>query len=198
MHGRPIRDYIIQVKDLFERETDAKDVQIYLTSVTEDSFQQKKRAPVVALPLINSGHDIRIGDEIYFKHTVLKNTWVAADKIKYSEYLVNFDEDLYRVPPDMIWGYRRGDEFFVTDNWLVVEPIKLEEEVRPSGIILPGFDKEVDNLGTITHIGKKMEELGFKVGDDVVWSKNSEYEVKFGKGKKYRMHYTWIIGKYGC
>lgn len=198
MQGRPVRDFLIQEKDTFKSEHKTKNGSILLSSVMEDAFQQKKSSKVIAKPIVDSGHDIEVGDEIFFKHTVLRHSWLEADKKTYSQFMVDINEDIYRVPVDMVWAYKKGDDFFVTDDWVVVKPKVEEDEVRPSGIIMPGFGKEVPQFGEITHIGKKLEEAGYKVGDSIVWDKNSEYEVDINNEKRYRMRHDWIIGKYGC
>ncbi|MBN1778865.1 MAG: co-chaperone GroES [Candidatus Buchananbacteria bacterium] len=64
-------------------------------------------------------------------------------------------------------------------NRIVVEPLT-EEEVTKSGIILPDtVDKEKKAEGKILAIGdgKKIQKLGLKVGDKVLFGKYAGEEV---------------------
>lgn len=197
MQGRPIRDFIIQSRSTFENEHELSNgKKLILSSVTEDAFQQRKSAKVVATPMMDNGFNIEVGDEIFFKHTVLRHMWIEEEKKQYSQFLLDPVEDLYRVPVNMIWAYKKGDSFNVTEDWVVVEPKIKEDEIRPSGIIIPGMNKELSQIGTIVYIGSKLESEGYKVGDTVIWDRNSEYEVKINQKRFYRMNYEWIIGKY--
>jgi len=73
-------------------------------------------------------------------------------------------------------------------NRVVVEPIS-EEETTKSGIILPDtVDKEKKAEGKIIAIGdgEKMQKLGLKTGDKVIFGKYAGEEVKVEK-KEYKI-----------
>ena len=70
-----------------------------------------------------------------------------------------------------------GDRVLVKPN--------TEEEVTASGIVLPDtVDKEKKAEGVVIALGngKKLEELGLKVGDKVLFEKWGGEEIKRGKG----------------
>lgn len=195
---RPIRDFLIKVNNPFEDERTVGNIKIYLSSVFEDPFQQKKEAEVIAEPMIDPGFKVGIGNHIFFKHTLLRDTWVERDRKEYSQFMIDPVEKIYRVPISMVYAYHNENGLNITEEWVIIKPLVKEDEVRPSGIIIPGMGKELNQVGKITHIGSILKSKGFKIGDTVIWNKNSEYEVKINKEKHYRMHYDWIIGKYGC
>ena len=82
---------------------------------------------------------------------------------------------------------------------LVVEPIE-QEEVTPSGIILPESAKEKPQQGTVTAAGPgRTDEAGkrvameVKVGDRVLYAKYSGTEIKLDGNKVLVMRESDIL-----
>lgn len=194
---RGVRDFLIQGKEMYESRVG----EIELSHIFCDPFQRMKSAPVIGNPIIDIGFSVREGELIFFDHIIFEELWLNKNSLgpekQDSQFLIDRSNDIYRVPANMVYAYTKNGNLEVTDNYVIVEPIVMEDQVdEESGIIEPGFEKEVEGIGKIVHIGKKLSDMGYKVGDHVIWDANSEYEVRINNKKYYRMDYEWIIAKY--
>tara|TARA_R110000787_G_scaffold284584_2_gene398477 strand:+ start:1948 stop:2520 length:573 start_codon:yes stop_codon:yes gene_type:complete len=116
---------------------------------------------------------LKKGDKVFIHHLVIDKT-------------LEFNgEKYYQSDIDQIYAYERDGEITMLMDFIFVEPIKTKEQVSDSGIIT-NIKKEITiDKGVVTHINQFTEE--FKVGDTILFQKNSNYKMKINDRELYRM-----------
>ena len=117
--------------------------------------------------------ELKKGDKVYIHHLVIDN-------------FVDFDDEkLYRADIEQIYAYKRNGKINMLMDYIFVEPIKDKELVSESGIIMKTKEEEITNQGIVRHVNKFTED--FKVGDKIIFQKNSNYKMKIEDKELYRM-----------
>lgn len=193
---KPIDDFLVQVEHEYEHEAEIGGSKIMLTSVFEDPFQLCKTAKIIATPSVDNGITAQVGDLLFFSHLIMKNSFNHQNEAAANDFLIDPVDKIYRVPPRLIYAYTINGELFVPQPFFICKPVVVEDEVRPSGIFLPGNNKEIERLGELEYINESMMNNGYKKGDKIVFSKDSEYEIKVFGERMYRMKEEWILADY--
>lgn len=193
---KPIDDFLIKIESEYENEVMLGDTKIILTSVFEDPFQLLKTAQVIAVPSVHNGIDANVGDHIFFSHLILKNSFDYNNNVAPNDFLIDPIEKIYRVPARLVYAYTSGDDFFVPEPFFICKPILVEDEVLDSGIFIPGNNEEIKQLGELVYMNQSMKDEGYEKGDKIIFSKDSEYEMKVFGERMYRMRQEWILAKY--
>lgn len=154
----------------------------------------------------NVGHTIRYGeciddfppfkkgDILYTRHDVMRRNFDTDNNEKYGEHFNN----IYAL--NEVCAYKRDGVFYALSPFCWVKPIK---DINRKTILYNGDEnpdmlqhEEKANVGVMVHSNPELEALGIHSGDEVVFTKNSEYEYSLDdKEKLYRMQTDWIVGK---
>jgi len=135
---------------------------------------------VEALPIHYNG-DISIGDIVVLHHNIFRIYFdMKGRQTNSPEY---FRDGIFIVSPERIYMYKKNKgEWTPHLNFCFVKPIKNTQQS-----ILYDLDKEENHIGELIYINNKLLSLGFKKGDLVAFTKNSEYEFEIDNEKLYRM-----------
>lgn len=107
------------------------------------------------------------------------------------------EKGYYRVPPDMVYLYRKDD----TETWLCpspylfVAPIALDKTETESGLIYQekNYKGNKEQYGTIAILNDYAKELGMKIGDTVYYKKDREYEFEIDGQLLYHMDNSDVL-----
>jgi hypothetical protein len=144
---------------------------------------------VEALP-INYEGDICIGDTVIIHHNVFRVYYdMKGRQTNSPEY---FRDGVFIVSPDRIYMYKRNNTQWNPHlNFCFVLPI---ETIQEEGKLFD-IEKEEKHTGYLLYPSKKQEEIGFKKGDLIAFTKNSEYAFEIDEQKLYRMHDRDVVLK---
>jgi hypothetical protein len=135
---------------------------------------------VDALP-INYDGDINVGDVVVLHHNIFRVYFDMKGRQTNSPEF--FRDGVFIVSPDRIYMYKRNDgEWNPHLKFCFVKPIETIQDE-----LLYNVEKEEKHSGILIYPNKTQEELGFKKGDLVAFTKNSEYEFEIDNEKLYRM-----------
>jgi len=186
-----LRDFIIKVDYEYENKIKINDQTLILTSVFDDPFQLVKSAVIVETPVVGNRIKAKKGDYLWFSYLILKHNLDRHYNKIANEYVISEYDKTYRVPEGFIYAYTLNGEFVVPDPYLFVKPLD-RGEIKRGNIILPGEKNEMPQIGTVKYSCDKKQE-----GKTVIFSKDSEFEIKVFGERLYRMKQDWIIANYG-
>jgi co-chaperonin GroES (HSP10) len=189
---RPIRDsYFIKVEKTQEDTIIVNGKELFL----ETSFNELKLARqygiVVALPVgLPKGLklDIKKGDKVYCHHFLVSEN----NKVKFHE-----EENIYSIQWNHIYARLRNGKLKMIHHWNFVKQ-KVEDEseyMTNSGIYTKPEAEDEELHGYIEYMNDEMKNMGLKKGDEVVFSKNSEYDMQIEGEKLLRMRNFDILAK---
>ena len=95
------------------------------------------------------------------------------------------EEKYYQCDIDQIYAYERDGKITMLMDFIFVEPIQTKEEVSESGIVTNIKQEETIDRGIVKYINQFTED--FKVGDKILFQKNSNYKMKINDEYFYRM-----------
>lgn len=124
-------------------------------------------------------YDIKLGDHVFGTHFM-------CDQEK--EITVN-GETYYANSYDSLYCTEKDGEITMLGRWNFVVPIyePLNKIKTTSGIFLTHVHEELNNMGKIVHLSKKMKEEGVKVGDIVTFPNDRECEIIVNDEMYYRI-----------
>lgn len=141
------------------------------------------------------------GDKLIIHHNILRQKIGIQGELIESDYYIT--EGVYNCPPSEIFLRKRGDgDWQALDPYVFIKPIKYE--AKQSSLILndaaltdfddnyKGFSKE---RGIIKYINEELKSWGLKVGDEIVFAKDSEYEFTIDGELLYKMNTHDILAK---
>jgi len=101
-----------------------------------------------------------------------------------------FKDNLFFVDYDQFFLYKHNGRWKAHDKYCFVEPIKIKEKfLKTSG-------SEEPLMGIIKYINNQLLAMGLKVGDEVSFQPESEYEFFVEGEKLYRMFTNNITLKF--
>ena len=99
-------------------------------------------------------------------------------------------DDLFLVDDYQFYMYKQDGQWYSHDKYCFIKPSEKKDcFIKKSGSIEP-------LVGTIKYINKELEELGLRVGDEVSYQPNSEYEFIIDDEVLYRMFTSNITLKF--
>ena len=152
------------------KEIDGKEL-ILNTSIESHKFVNKK-AKVIKTPLAYITN-IKEGDEVYVHHNIFRRWYDMKGKERNSARY--FKDDMYFCPMDQIYMYNLKANL----DYCFIKPIK--------NTSLFSTKKEKQNFGIIKYGNSKLNDVGLKEGDVVVFTPDSEFEFIVNKEKLYCM-----------
>jgi hypothetical protein len=151
----------------------------FITSTSEEDHTVSNRfAEVVSTP-INYRGPVKKGDTLLVHHNVFKfyNDMYGNRKSGKSF----FKEDLFLVDPDQFFLYKSDGIWKGYNKYCFIKPSEVKDYyITKNGVEEPLF-------GTIKYINDELTAMGLKVGDEVSYQPESEYEFNVNGEKLYRM-----------
>lgn len=154
------------------------DVDFLLSVSKEDHKASNRYGQVVSTPISYSG-DVKIGDILLVHHNVFKyyNDMYGQEKSGKSF----FRDDLFFIDFDQFFLYYNSEEWKSHSKYCFIKPIP------PKKSFLGKTGKEEPLMGIVKYNNQELKDLGVKVGDEVSFTPESEYEFYIEEEKLYRM-----------
>lgn len=186
---------IVEVEEAYNNEIELNSGVKLTVNTTIESVEHINRvAKVVSAPEFTI---LQEGDEVIIHHNICRlRNGVKGEKV-YSNY--HLEGNKYFVPLTEVFMYRRDSDWISIDPYCFVKPIKIEGQ-ESSFIYIPDEFKE-GHKGNERHVGileypnKQLIEEGYKKGDKIIFSKNSEYEFNIDGTIMYKMSSKDILAK---
>ena len=153
--------------------------------------------------------DVKKGDKVYFHHHITGSVGSVTVDQKFenessqdlkSVNLVTWidKENIYKVHWKQMYARVRGGKLKMLHHWNFVEQKKESEDSikTKSGIFTKPEVEDITLHGNILHMNGWLEEQGVNIGDEVIFSENSEYEMTIEGKKMLRMRNEDILALY--
>ncbi len=163
----------------YDNTKDIGDVEFIISSSQEDHTVSNRFAEVVSTPLAYKG-PIKKGDTLLVHHNVFKFFYNMYGVQKSGKSY--FKEDLFFIDPDQFFLFNDGKQWHAHGKYCFVKPVENKEEF----FLFTGV-KEEPLVGTIKYINQELIDKGLKVGDQIGFQPDSEYEFTVEDEKLYRM-----------
>lgn len=151
----------------------------FITSTSEEDHKASNRfAEVYATPIGYKG-EIKKGDILLVHHNVFKfyNDMYGRRKSGKSY----FRDNLFLVDNDQFFLYKSDGVWRGYDKYCFIKPSD-----KKDSFLKKGGSKE-PLVGVIKYINRELEDLGLKVGDEISYQPESEYEFIVEDEVLYRM-----------
>ena len=156
--------YHFIIKPLDKRYENTKsigDKELIINSNIENHIFVSKKAVVVSTPAAYKTK-IKIGDEVYIHHNVLRRYYDQKGKEKNSG--TYFKNELYFCSPEQIYMYNLKSHL----DYCFVKPILNTHDLDNK--------KEQPNVGIVKYTNNTLEALGIIPGTLITFTPNSEFE----------------------
>ena len=151
----------------------------FITSTSkEDHTASNRYAEVVSVP-INYKGEISSGDILLVHHNVFKYYNDMSGREKSGKSF--FRDDLFFIDFDQFFLYYNSEEWKSHSKYCFIKPIP------PKKSFLGKTGKEEPLMGIVKYNNKELKNLGVRVGDEVSFTPESEYEFYVEDEKLYRM-----------
>lgn len=151
----------------------------FITSVSKEDHKASNRfGEVVSTPLNYRG-EIKKGDILLVHHNVFKFYYDMYGREKSGKSF--FKDDLFFVDPDQFFLYSHNNNWHAHSKYCFVKPSKVKDSFVKKG----GENEPL--VGTMKYINRELKDLGVKVGDEITFTPESEYEFNVEGEKLYRM-----------
>lgn len=150
--------------------------------------------------------DVKKGDKIYFHHLVTGSVGAVTMDQKFenesnqdfkSLNLVTWvdEENVYKVHWQQIYARVRKGKLKMLHHWNFVKQVTEDEESikTKSGIFIKPEVDDITLHGVIVYMNDWLKKQGVKIGDEVVFSENSEYDMTIENKKLLRMRNEDIL-----
>jgi co-chaperonin GroES (HSP10) len=187
---RMLENFLVRLPKRFKDTIKVNGQELYLDPKFDEFQHRVMQGEVVSVPM-RYEKVAEPGDTLYFHHHVVMD---KGQGLKYN------DEEIFivRYHPDVpyasqAFAVKDEDGIRVLSQWVLLEPIKEDNQLKSDTIQIISFEEEENKRGKIAFINETLEEAGLRVGDTVGFSKNSDYEIEI-EGKKYwRMRFDDLL-----
>ena len=151
----------------------------FITSTSEEDHKSSNRFAIVVATPINYTGPVKEGDILLVHHNVFKyyNDMYGREKSGKSF----FKDDLFFIDFDQFFLYYNKEEWKSHSKYCFIKPIP------PKKSFLGKTGKEEPLMGVVKYNNQELKNLGVKVGDEVSFTPESEYEFYVEDEKLYRM-----------
>tara|TARA_R110002020_G_scaffold182743_11_gene378495 strand:- start:1772 stop:2431 length:660 start_codon:yes stop_codon:yes gene_type:complete len=205
----PKNQFLVKVEKPYEDTIELNGKQIMLNYTFDPLRHARQYGEVYQKPVwLPEGlkFDVKIGDKVYFHHLITAKTGnVGVDKkfssASHQDYIsenkVDWldEEKLYKVHWEHIYARVRKGKLKMLHHWNFVEQ-KTEDEdsiKTKSGIFIKPEVEDITLHGHIKYMNDWLKNQGVKVGDEVIFSENSEYDMDIEGNKLLRMRNEDIL-----
>ena len=151
----------------------------FITSTSEEDHTVSNRyAKVIEVPIDDAG-EVKVGDTLLAHHDVFKFYNDMYGRRKSGKSF--FKDDLFFIDPDQFFLFKRNDVWKGYHKYCFVKPASAKDSfIKKSGIIEP-------LMGTLKYSNSQLDKLGLKVGDEISYQPETEYEFNVDGEVLYRM-----------
>tara|TARA_R110002020_G_scaffold140089_2_gene311315 strand:+ start:594 stop:1178 length:585 start_codon:yes stop_codon:yes gene_type:complete len=189
---RPVKNcYFVKVEKTHEDTVIVNGRELFLDVSYNDLKHARQYGTVIALPESlpkDIKLDIKKGDKVYCHHFLASE----QNRVKFHE-----DDNVYSIQWNHIYARIRKGKLKMMYHWNFVKQ-KLEDEsnyMTKSGIFTKPEAEDEELYGYVEHMNNDLKKMGVKKGDEVVFSKNSEYDMQIEGEKLLRMRNFDILAK---
>jgi len=189
---QPVKDcYFIQIEKTHEDTVIVNGKELFMDVSYNEMKNVRQYGTVIALP--NSlpkgvDLDIKMGDKVYCHHFLVSE----ENKVYFHE-----KENIYSIYWHHIYARVRKGKLKMVSHWNFVRQ-KIEDEsnyMTQSGIYTKPEAEDEELFGYVEHMNDDLKDMGIKIGDEVIFSKNSEYDMQIEGEKLLRMRNFDILAK---
>lgn len=182
---------IVELDEAYENEVEMSNKQsIIVNSTIESVAHISRKAKVIEAPDFVI---LKEGDEVIVHHNIFRLRNDTKGKVAPSNYDIGGNQ--YFVPLTEVFMYRRDSEWIALEPYVFIKPIPLREGDE----MLLGIKKEhkgrEHQKGTVAFNNKHLESQGVKEGDEIIFSRYSEYEFNIEGEIFYKMQTKDILAK---
>ena len=153
----------------------------FITSTSEEDHKSSNRFAIVIATPINYTGPVKEGDILLVHHNVFKFYNDMYGRRKSGKSF--FKEDLFFVDPDQFYLYKANEKskWMGYDKYCFIKPLEAQDSY------LNKNSKNEPLRGTVRYINDELIEKGVKIGDQILYEPESEYEFVVDDEKLYRM-----------
>lgn len=151
----------------------------FITSTSQEDHQFSNRYAVVVSTPLNYDGEIKPGDTLLVHHNVFKLYYDMKGRQRSGRSFLK--ENYFMVDSEQFYMYHNGKEWRAHGKYCFVKPVDTKESMIYKNT------KEEPLVGKIRYINDELTSLGLKVGDEIGFQPESEYEFKVDGEKLYRM-----------
>lgn len=205
----PKNQFLVKVEKPYEDTIVVNGRQIFLNYTFDPLRHARQYGEVYQIPnWLPKGlkFDVKVGDKVYFHHLITAKTGnVGVDKKFANQSSQDFvsenkvdwldEEKLYKVHWEHIYARVRKEKLKMLHHWNFVEQ-KFEKEnsiKTKSGIFLKPEVEDIKLHGYIRYMNDWLKDQGVKIGDEVIFSENSEYDMEIEDNTLLRMRNQDIL-----
>jgi len=187
---KPIKDnYWIEVEKETEDTINLNGVKMYRDTSYDPMKLARQYGTVYKTPTIDTEEvDIREGDKVWFHHFVA----TEPNKVDYADR-----ENIYQATSRQVYLIKREGNYIPVGYWNFIEQEVLSSDVTTSGIIMSYKEEDNELHGFVSIPSAGLIEDGVSVGDKVLFSENSEYDMNIDGKDLLRMRDFDILASYG-
>ena len=188
-----INNIIIKADEAYNNTVKFGDIEVVVNSTIESAEHVNRIVEVISAP---KDTILKSGDKVVIHHNVLKLRNGVGGMLVQSDYLIK--DNLYFVPFDLVYAYKRGEEDWraITPH-VFIKPIDFEFDENESSLTLNkkeySYKGKVKNRGIVKYLNEELEEYGVKVGDEIYFTDDSEYEFKINDEVLYLMRNVDVL-----
>jgi co-chaperonin GroES (HSP10) len=180
---------IVELEQAYNNEVKILDNELLVVNSTIESVSHiSRKAKVIESP---SFVVIKEGDEVIVHHNIFRLRNDIKGNVTQSNY--HLGDNKYFIPLTEVFMYKRDSDWISLDPYVFVKPIPSREEEG----LLVGIKKEYKGRehqkGIIGFSNKELRSQGVVEGDEVAFSKNSEYEFYIEGELYYKMRTKDIL-----
>lgn len=180
---------IVELDKAYENEVQVlEDQSLIVNSTIESVAHISRTAKVIEAPDFVI---LKEGDEVVVHHNIFRLRNDTKGNLTQSNY--HLEGNKYFVPLTEVFMYKRDSDWICLEPYVFVKPIPLREEDS----LLLGLKRQHKGMefrkGSIAFNNKQLENQGVKVGDEVSFTKNSEYEFNIEGEIYYKMRTKDIL-----
>ena len=198
---KPINEFIVHIEKSHIDEVKLKGTDVVLKFDVQ--FNQGKHTnrigTVVATP-VRFESEIKEGYIVVIDKNLVTFQVHSDTLINKSMYLVDAKKGWYRVPPDMIYLYKKDDEseWICPAPYVFIQPIRNNEKQTDSGLVykpMDSYNGYKEQYGIVKYLNGILAEQGVEIGDTVFYKKDREYEFDVDGELLYHMDNGDILAK---
>ena len=162
----------------YDNTRDIGGIELIVSTSEEDHKFSNRYAEVVEVPIGYTG-PIEKGNILLVHHNVFKFYNDMKGRQKSGKSF--FTDDLFFIDEDQFFLFKKDGEWNTHSKYCFVKPIPMKDSFIDKSV------KEEPLMGTMRYINDNLLSLGVKVGDEVCFTPESEYEFTVEGEKLYRV-----------
>jgi co-chaperonin GroES (HSP10) len=180
---------IVELDVAYNNEVDISENQSLIVNSTIESVSHiSRKARVLEAPDFVI---LQEGDQVIVHHNIFRLRNDTKGNLTQSNYCLG--DNKYFVPLTEVFMYKRDSDWVCLEPYVFIKPIPLRAEET----VLSGIKKDHKGMeyqkGLVAFNNKNLIDQGVKVGNEVAFSKNSEYEFDIDGELYYKMNTRDIL-----